>query len=180
MFAGAVSVGDDELGVGIGTAIAHEYELLPVGRETDCTIYVLDQQARSTTQHRNLVEHAEVGSLRLDTHEIKVVIVRGNGQTGVASLEGGQDLLVAAGGDVAHPDALRPTAVIVNVEQVSTIGCNGCELDLTGIAQPFHAHVLERGWRAASTAFEQEISGRSREDQQHDPHAEDQPSLAPG
>ena len=85
---------------------ALEHELVAVRRKVNGRVEVANQLVRRPTQHRYLVEVAELGRAFVGTHKIDVVAVGREGHSGQIDYVGRQHLNVAAGGDIQHPQAL--------------------------------------------------------------------------
>src|SRR5208282_2307127 len=95
----------DPVFAGLGGVSGRVDEFLAVGRERHIGVDISDELLGSTTQHGSAIEIVERVAADVLADEIQVVAVRREAQTNIDGGRGRYDLGVAAGWNVAQPQA---------------------------------------------------------------------------
>src|SRR5260370_20264364 len=117
----AIAPSDLEVGHRGIAVLVQVGEALAVGRKGDGAIHVLDKQARSSPEHRSVVERSDglLGVLAAD--EVNVGAIGRKSEAAVARRSGRDDLRVASRGNMPKPEGLQ-AILLQNVEQLFSIG----------------------------------------------------------
>src|ERR1700691_274694 len=121
----------------------HVDEFLAVRREAYVRIDVCDELFWSTTEYWSTVQVLERAAADFRTNEIQVIAVRRKAQALVTHKCRSDDLGVAAGGNVAQPQALM-AVVVDDVEDIFAVWGDGNERGFSGLGYLADGKVLER------------------------------------
>src|ERR1019366_2126849 len=102
----AVDIGSKQVRFAFGRIPSNEGDPLSIGRESDGSIDVLNQQTRSRSKGRHLVEVCQIESVLVAAHKVDVVAVWRERQSIEDHRVRRQDLHGALGSDLTHPQAL--------------------------------------------------------------------------
>src|ERR1700682_6335879 len=98
-------------------------EALAVGRKSDGTVHILNEQPRGSAEHGSVVKRSDGLLGIVATDEVDVIAIGRESEAAVASGGGRDDLRVAAGGNMPEQEGLQ-AILVEDVEQVFSVGRN--------------------------------------------------------
>src|SRR5712692_273880 len=115
---------------------------LAIGRKGDGAVHVFDEKTGSSAQHGSVVEGSDSLLGVVTTDEVDVIAIGGKRETTVTGGRGGDDLSVAARGNVPEPEGLQ-AIFVQDMEQVFSIRGNSGQGDVTVVGEIFDRHAFD-------------------------------------